>query len=87
MSTLKLETEPLAIDVTVDETALHVTLDDGRALSVPVEWFPRLRDASTMQRSNWRLIGIGEGIHWPDIDEDISVLGLLAGNRHRSRAA
>jgi hypothetical protein len=87
MSTLKLETDPLAVDVAVDDASLHVTLDDGRALSVPVEWFPRLRDASATERSNWRLIGIGEGIHWPDIDEDISVLGLLAGNSRRSKAA
>lgn len=87
MSTLKLETEPLAVDVTVDEKTLRVSLDDGRELAVPVEWFPRLRDASPADRANWRLIGIGEGIHWPEIDEDISVLGLLAGNRQKSRAA
>jgi hypothetical protein len=66
---------------------LHVTLDDGRELSVPVEWYPRLRDATDAQRSNWRLIGQGEGIHWPEIDEDISVLGLLKGRSSRSRAA
>ena len=87
MSTLKLEVEPLAVDVTIDDVALRVTLDDGREIAVPVEWFPRLRDASTAGRANWRLIGQGEGIHWPEIDEDISVLGLLAGNRHQSRAA
>lgn len=79
MTTLTLRTEPLAIDVAVNETVLHVTLDDGRELSVPVEWFPRLRDANDADRSNWRLIGRGEGIHWPAIDEDISVRGLLAG--------
>lgn len=87
MSTLKLETEPLAVDVTVDERTLRVSLDDGRELAVPVAWFPRLRDASPTDRANWRLIGMGEGIHWPNIDEDISVLGLLAGNRQKSRAA
>lgn len=87
MSTLKLETEPLAVDVTVDERTLRVSLDDGRELAVPVAWFPRLRDASPADRANWRLIGMGEGIHWPNIDEDISVLGLLAGNRQKSRAA
>ncbi len=87
MSTLKLEIEPLAVDVKVDDIALRVSLDDGRELSVPVEWFPRLRDADPTSRGNWRLIGHGEGIHWPEIDEDISVLGLLAGNRHQSRAA
>ncbi len=87
MSTLTLETEPLAVDVTVNETTLRVSLDDGRELGVPVEWFPRLRDASPNDRANWRLIGLGEGIHWPELDEDISVLGLLAGHRHQSRAA
>jgi hypothetical protein len=87
MSTLKLGIEPLAVDVKVDDINLRVSLDDGRELSVPVEWFPRLRDANPASRGNLRLIGHGEGIHWPDIDEDISVLGLLAGNRHQSRAA
>ena len=87
MSILTLESEPLAVDVAVDETTLRVSLDDGRELAVPVEWFPRLRDASRADRANWRLIGIGEGIHWPEIDEDISVLSLLAGNRQKSRAA
>jgi hypothetical protein len=87
MSTLTLEIEPLAVDVTVNETTLRVSLDDGRELAVPVEWFPRLRDASPADRANWRLIGIGEGIHWPELDEDISVLGLLAGHRRQSRAA
>jgi hypothetical protein len=81
MTTLTLQTEPLAVDVAVTTTVLRVILDDGRELSVPVEWFPRLRDASAAERANWRLIGRGEGIHWPDIDEDISVLGLLAGHR------
>jgi hypothetical protein len=87
MSTLTLETEPLAIDVVVDDTLLRVSLDDGRELSVPVAWFPRLRDATATERANWRLIGLGEGVHWPDIDEDISILGLLAGHRRQSRAA
>ena len=86
MTTLTLQTEPLAVDVAVTATVLRVTLDDGRELSVPVEWFPRLRDASDPDRANWRLIGRGEGIHWPAIDEDISVRGLLAGHR-QTRAA
>lgn len=86
MTTLTLRTEPLAMDVTVTATVLRVTLDDGRELSVPVEWFPRLRDASETDRANWRLIGRGEGIHWPAIDEDISVRGLLAGHS-QTRAA
>ena len=86
MTTLVLRTEPLAVDVAVTAIVLRVTLDDGRELSVPVEWFPRLRDASDADRANWRLIGHGEGIHWPTIDEDISVRGLLAGH-HQTRAA
>ena len=86
MTTLNLRTEPLAVDVAVTSVALRVTLDDGRELSVPVEWFPRLRDASETDRANWRLIGRGEGIHWPAIDEDISVRGLLAGH-NQTRAA
>jgi hypothetical protein len=79
MSTLTLNSEPLAVDVTVTDSALHVVLEDGRELAVPIDWFPRLRNAQMVQRRNWLLIGRGEGIHWPDIDEDISVLGLLAG--------
>src|SRR6266571_475868 len=57
--------------------AFVVHLEDGRSLTVPLEWFPRLRDATPEQRNHWRLIGPGTGIHWPDIDEDISVAGLL----------
>ena len=56
--------------------AFVVHLQDGRSLTVPIEWFPRLRDATPQQRNHWRLIGPGIGIHWADIDEDISVAGL-----------
>jgi hypothetical protein len=66
-----------AVDVRADASRLHVVMADGREISVPLEWFPRLRDASDEQRANWRFIGRGHGIHWPDIDEDISVQGLL----------
>lgn len=86
MSTLTLNTEPLAADVTFDADVFRVSLEDGRELAVPIEWFPRLRDATAAQRSNWRLIGVGEGIHWPDIDEDISVMGLLAGFGDRTKS-
>ena len=79
MSTLTLNTEPLAASVSFDADVFRVAVEDGRELSVPIEWFPRLLDAAASQRDNWRLIGRGEGIHWPEIDEDISVLGLLAG--------
>jgi hypothetical protein len=81
---------PLAVEVQLSDAMLNVVLDDGRERSVPIEWFPRLRDATVQQRSNWRLIGLGEGIQWPDVDEDISVAGLLRGRvikRPRKRAA
>ena len=68
---------PLASDVRVDDDRLVVVLTDGRELTVPLEWFPRLRDAKAAQRSNWRLIGGGLGIRWDELDEDISVEGLF----------
>jgi hypothetical protein len=67
----------LAVDVQIDDDALRVQLADGREISVPLEWFPRLRDATQEQRSHWRLIGRGAGIHWEELDEDLSVAGLL----------
>ena len=57
--------------------AFVVHLEDGRSLTVPIEWFPRLRDAADEQRTHWELIGAGFGFHWPELDEDISVAGLL----------
>ena len=71
------ELKASVVDVTTDDSSLHVTLADGRELAVPLEWFPRLRVATPEQRKNRRLIGRGQGIHWPDVDEDISVTGLL----------
>ncbi|MBC7263671.1 MAG: DUF2442 domain-containing protein [Chloroflexi bacterium] len=65
--------------VTVTEDALMVDLSDGRAVSVPLAWYPRLLHGTPRERNNWRLIGDGEGIHWPDLDEDISVENLLLG--------
>ncbi len=70
---------PRAEDVEVTEDTLTLDLSDGRTISVPLEWFPRLLKATPKERNNWRLIGKGHGIHWEDIDEDISVEGLLAG--------
>ena len=70
---------PEATDVTVTDDALTVELSDGRTLSVPLAWFPRLTHATPEERIRWRLIGRGEGIHWTDLDEDVSVEGLLAG--------
>jgi hypothetical protein len=66
-----------AIQVSVTDDRLLVTLADGRELAAPLAWFPRLSDATAAQRKNWRLIGRGQGIHWPDVDEDISVANLL----------
>jgi hypothetical protein len=80
MGTSAVELDATAVDVTTDDSSLHVALADGRELAVPLEWFPRLRDATPAQRKNWRLIGRGQGIHWPDVDEDISVAGLLRVN-------
>lgn len=70
---------PNAESVNVTEDTLSVDLSDGRTISVPLSWFPRLLHASHEERKNWRLIGKGQGIHWEDIDEDVSVEGLLAG--------
>jgi hypothetical protein len=80
MNILAVEIEiPYAVDVSTTEDTLTVDLSDGRTISVPLGWYPRLEHASPAERANWRLIGIGQGIHWKDIDEDISVEGLLAG--------
>jgi hypothetical protein len=77
MGTSAVELDATAVDVSTDESSLRVVLADGRELTVPLEWFPRLRDATPEQRRNWRFIGRGQGVHWPDVDEDISVAGLL----------
>jgi hypothetical protein len=70
---------PTTIAVHVSDDTITAHLADGRTISVPLAWSWRLSDATSEQRSNWRLIGGGEGIHWPDVDEDISVRGMLAG--------
>ena len=80
MSTLAVEIEiPRAVDVKVTKDTLTVELSDGRTISVPLQWYPRLVYATPEERNNWRLIGNGKGIHWEDLDEDISVEGLIAG--------
>jgi hypothetical protein len=65
------------MDVIPDEFSLRVVLVDGREIAVPLEYFPKLRDATPEQRGKWKLIGRGDGIHWEELDEDISVRGLL----------
>ena len=77
-STAEIRLSP-ATHVSVSDDTLTVDLSDGRTISVPLEWFPRLVHASTAERSNFRINGAGDGIHWPDLDEDVSVAGLLAG--------
>ena len=80
MNTLMVEIEvPYAQDVVITSDTLNVDLSDGRTISVPLAWFPRLLHATQEERNHWRLIGRGHGIHWEEIDEDISVEGLLAG--------
>ncbi|MCW5800180.1 MAG: hypothetical protein LZF60_280065 [Nitrospira sp.] len=80
MNTLAVETvAPTAESVTVTHDTLTVELSDGRSLSVPLAWFPRLVHATAHERKAWRLIGRGRGIHWNKLDEDISIDGLLAG--------
>ena len=78
MSTLASKPVADAMDVSFTDDELVVTLTDARRISAPLEWFPRLLAATPAQRANWRLIGRGIGIHWEDIDEDISVRSLLA---------
>jgi len=77
MPTSAVEFDATAVDVRVSDERLVVMLADGRELRAPLAWFPRLLKASEAQRRNWRLIGRGQGIHWPDVDEDISVISLL----------
>jgi hypothetical protein len=81
MSTLVTERDVFAESVRFSEDSMTVSLDDGRALSVPLAWYPRLLHGTKKELEKFELIGDGEGIHWPDLDEDISVEGLLAGKR------
>lgn len=81
MLTSKIEIElPMAVDVQVSDDSLSVDLSDGRSVSVPLAWFPRLMHASTQERGRWQLIGGGIGIHWADLDEDVSVENLISGH-------
>ena len=71
----------MAKSLTVNDDSLMADLADGRTITVPLAWFPRLTRGTASERTNWRFIGSGTGIHWPDLDEDISVESLLAGRR------
>lgn len=77
LGTLLLDVSPCATRICFRDDSLVVNLDDGRVLAVPLEWFPNLRDATAEQRNNWQMIGGGYGMHWPELDEDLSVFGLL----------
>lgn len=77
MSTSAVKVDATAIEVNVTDDRLLVVLADGRELAAPLAWFPRLAEATPDQRKNWRFIGRGQGIHWPDVDEDISIASLL----------
>jgi hypothetical protein len=81
MTTLTLEIEPIASQISVTDERLIVDLADGRSLSVPLAWYPRLMYASPTERQNWQLLGDGYAIEWTDLDEHIGIEGLLAG-RH-----
>jgi hypothetical protein len=72
-------TDERVLDVRLDEHSLIVDLMDGRTISVPLAWYPRLANASVEQRAHWEKCGGGFGIHWPDVDEDLSIEGLLRG--------
>jgi len=72
---------PAATTVTIAEDTITVELSDGRNISAPLAWYPRLLHGTTDERNRWRLIGGGQGIHWDDLDEDVSVESLLAGRR------
>lgn len=79
MNILAVKLDDRAIDVTFTRTSLHFVLADGREILAPLEWFPKSRDATEEDRNNWRFIGNGIGVHWPNIDEDIAVSTLMRG--------
>jgi len=81
MHSLMSDTDLRVMSLSIDAERLTVELMDGRAIAVPLAWYPRLANATQAQRDNWELAGGGYGIHWPDIDEDLSTEGLLMGAR------
>ncbi len=80
----KLDQDIIAINVFFTSDAIGVILSDGREVKTPLEFYPRLKNASPAQRNNFELIGLGTGIHWPDIDEDLSVEGIVLGYKAAS---
>lgn len=81
MTSLVLEKNPVATNVTITGEKLVIDLEDGRSVSVPIAWYPRLTHASDAERQNWELLGDGYAIEWPEIDEHIGIEALLAGKR------
>jgi hypothetical protein len=81
MSSSVVEANPLARDVAVSADELTISLVDGRRISVPLAWYPRLLHASADELAHWEILGNGVGIRWPDLDEDLSVAGILLGTR------
>lgn len=80
MNTLSIDLQALrAQDVSVSANALTIDLTDGRTITVPLAWYPRLLHGTASERKHWRLIGNGEGVHWPDLDEDLSIEGIILG--------
>ena len=79
MGILALAADERVADVKFKKDTLSVALQDGRTITVPLAWYPRLFNATVAQRKNWRIAGAGYGIHWPDVDEDLSTEGLLRG--------
>ena len=74
---VRVDPDSTAVEIEVSDAALRIVLSDGRELSAPLAWFPRLAHATPVQRAHWELAGAGYGIHWPDVDEDISVRALM----------
>jgi hypothetical protein len=79
MNFLKLAADERVLDVQFTEDSVSVSLHDGRTITVPLVWYPRLLNATPQQRQNWKIAGGGYGIHWPEVDEDLSTEGLLRG--------
>lgn len=77
MSFSSIEVQPLAVDVSCNSDMLHVTLADRREIAVPLEWYPKLQEATPKERNDWQLLGGGLGIHWESLDEDVTVESLL----------
>jgi len=81
MNTFALEKEPIITDLTIGDNAFVVHLADGRSLTIPYNWYPRLAYGTAAERQNWEVFGDGFAIHWSELDEDLAIDGLLAGNR------